>query len=574
MSDLHWVLLPLLADGLPHSENRLAQALQVKTHELFAIWQQVPPHIRGLLRRQGGVWHLVRPLAILSEHDVKTIAAQHGFQAALLTETTSTNTVLLNFAKQNFADAHAQVRVAYQQSEGRGRQGKAWEARSGECLMMSLSWLFNRPQADLSGLAAAVALAACRALRNNGVNAQIKWPNDLVLGQSKLGGILIETVRLQSNSIAVIGIGLNFVLPKQVDAATAIQTVLPKVQAVNVYHSLLSHLAEILPQFNQHGLAPFLDDYHRFHRDQNQAVRLLQQMQIIAQGKALGINENGMLRLHTASGEKTFANGDISLRTQINADNQHRLPEYYLLLDSGNSKLKWAWAQNGRILCKGAAAYHELYLLRQDWQKYGNAQTRIIGCAVSGESKQSAVEHALPQPIEWLSSEREVVGIRNHYRDIQEHGADRWFNVLGSRRTTANACVIVSCGTAVTVDALTDDNQYLGGSILPGFHLMTEALALHTAKLNRIIGKQYPFATTTANALASGIADAVCGAVLLMHQRLQDRVGAAKSVDVLITGGGGIKLYRALPAAFVLDNRTEVVDNLAIQGLLYWVENE
>ena len=131
----------------------------------------------------------------------------------------------------------------------------------------------------------------------------------------------------------------------------------------------------------------------------------------------------------------------------------------------------------------------------------------------------------------------------------------------------------MSSGTAVTIDALTDENHYLGGSILPGFHLMKEAMAERTANLNRPLGKAYPFATTTPNALASGIMDAVCGAIILMHGRLQHKVGAGKPVDLIITGGGAAKVAQALPPQFSLDNRVEIVDNLVIYGLLNWVEH-
>ena len=130
----------------------------------------------------------------------------------------------------------------------------------------------------------------------------------------------------------------------------------------------------------------------------------------------------------------------------------------------------------------------------------------------------------------------------------------------------------MSCGTAVTIDALTEDNHYLGGTIMPGFHLMKEAMAQKTANLNRPIGRVYPFPTTTANALASGMMDAVCGSILLMHARLQEKAGAGRPVDVVLTGGGAAKVAQALPSAFTLDNTVKIVDNLVIYGLLNWVE--
>ena len=82
---------------------------------------------------------------------------------------------------------------------------------------------------------------------------------------------------------------------------------------------------------------------------------------------------------------------------------------------------------------------------------------KIVGCAVCGSVKKAMVEEQLTRPVEWLSSMPQALGIRNHYRRPEEHGSDRWFNALGSRRFTQNACIVVSCGTAVTTDALTED---------------------------------------------------------------------------------------------------------------------
>ncbi|MCC9395570.1 type III pantothenate kinase, partial [Enterobacter hormaechei subsp. steigerwaltii] len=178
--------------------------------------------------------------------------------------------------------------------------------------------------------------------------------------------------------------------------------------------------------------------------------------------------------------------------------------------------------------------------------------------------KKAQVQEQLARKIEWLPSSAQALGIRNHYRHPEEHGSDRWFNALGSRRFSRNACVVVSCGTAVTVDALTDDGHYLGGTIMPGFHLMKESLAVRTANLNRHAGKRYPFPTTTGNAVASGMMDAVCGSVMMMHGRLKEKTGAGKPVDVIITGGGAAKVAEALPPAFLAENTVRVADNLVI----------
>ena len=573
----HWQLLAALADGAPQHVFALSKMLGLKPQQINGLWQQMPPHIRGLLRQHDGQWRLVRPLAVFDEARVQQIAAGHGFQTALLNECPSSNDCVLEKAKQSPQAAHRALVVAHQQSRGRGRQGKSWQNRLGECLMFSLGWAFERPQHELGALALVAALACRQALHKLGVQAQIKWPNDLVMGADKLGGILIETVRSGGRSVAVIGIGINFVLPKEVAQAASVQAALvaerkAAVSAEALLDALLAELAALLPVFDTQGFAPMLADYQAANRDQGRPVRLLQQGQTVHEGVVAGVTEAGALKLRTEAGERIVVSGEISLRLPEAAAPAPNAPEGYLLLDGGNSQLKWAWVHGGQIGEIGRAPYRDLGKLGEEWRARSDGISRIIGSAVCGEAKKALVAAQLPQPIEWLASMPQGLGIRNHYRNPAEHGADRWFNALGARRFSSHACVVVSCGTAVTIDALTEDNHYLGGTIMPGFHLMKEAMAQKTANLNRPIGRVYPFPTTTANALASGMMDAVCGSILLMHARLQEKAGAGRQVDVVLTGGGAAKVAQALPSAFTLDNTVKIVDNLVIYGLLNWVE--
>lgn len=82
----HWQLLAALADGSPQHVFALSKALGVKPQQINGLWQQMPPHIRGLLRQHDGQWRLVRPLAVFDEARVQQIATAHGFQTALLNE--------------------------------------------------------------------------------------------------------------------------------------------------------------------------------------------------------------------------------------------------------------------------------------------------------------------------------------------------------------------------------------------------------------------------------------------------------------------------------------------------------
>ena len=574
MHPMHWKLLARLADGEAHHVRTLSPYVGVKPQQLNGLWQQMPAHVRGLLRQNDGYWRLVRPLAVFDETGLQQLAA--GFDARLVHECTSSNDLLLADARSENPAVHRRLYVAHSQSKGRGRQGKSWQSRLGECLMFSLGWTFDKAQAELGPLALVCALACQRALQQQGLAAQIKWPNDLVVGGDKLGGILIETVRSGGRTHAVIGIGINYVLPKQVEQATSVQAAFQTgiaPSAATVLQSVLQQLAQLLPQFAESGFAPLLAEYQAVHRDQGRSVSLFKDGKVQFEGRAVGVTAQGALKLQTADGEREVVNGEVSLRPKEKLQTTvAEAKTRYLLLDGGNSQLKWVWVENGVLGPVERAPYRELAPLGEAWRQHGSAADSIIGCAVCGEAKKALVAAQLPKEIVWLPSMPQGLGVRNHYRNPAEHGADRWFNALGSRRFTQNACVVVSCGTAVTVDALTHDDHYLGGTIMPGFHLMKEAMALKTANLNRPIGKVYAFPTTTSNALASGMMDAVCGSILLMHSRLQEKTGEGQPVDVVLTGGGAAKVALNLPQSFILDNTVKIVDNLVLYGLLNWVE--
>lgn len=580
MTDLnsrHWALLAALSDGLPQHVSPLARVVGMKPQQLNGFWQQMPGHIRGLLRQHDGQWRLVRPLAVFAEESLQQMAGKQGFRAQLKHECSSSNDEIMALARQSADLAHKALCVAHFQTKGRGRQGRSWVNRQGECLMFSLGWAFDKPQYELGSLALVVALACRRALADIGLDVNIKWPNDLVVANDKLAGILIETARVENKTVAVIGIGINFVLPKEVENATSVQALFQTAskQGVSVktlLNSVLAQLDALLSEYAQNGFASCIGEYNAANRDTNRPVLLLQEGRIVHEGVVKGVDAQGALRLLTDNGEKTIVSGEISLRPDNRpAQPAVAKPERFLLLDGGNSQLKWAWVENGTFSEVGRAPYRDLTQLGEEWLQFADDDVKIFGCAVCGSVKKAMVEEQLTRPVEWLSSMPQALGIRNHYRRPEEHGSDRWFNALGSRRFTQNACVVVSCGTAVTTDALTEDNHYLGGTIMPGFHLMKEAMALKTANLNRPIGKVYPFPTTTPNAIASGMMDAVCGALMMMHGRLKDKTGGGKPVDIIITGGGAARVVQALPESFVHDNQVKIVDNLVIHGLLHWI---
>jgi len=119
---------------------------------------------------------------------------------------------------------------------------------------------------------------------------------------------------------------------------------------------------------------------------------------------------------------------------------------------------------------------------------------------------------------------------------------------------------VVMVGTAVTVDALDAEGHFLGGLILPGFGLMLKALESGTAGLRVPTGEVRDFPLNTSDALMSGGAFGIAGAVERMHDQLSGRCGL--SARVFMSGGAAVKL------APITRRPVELVDTLVFDGLL------
>lgn len=220
------------------------------------------------------------------------------------------------------------LRVAERQIAGRGRAGRQWLAAPGESLCFSLAWPFSGPLAALAGLPLAVGVVLAETLAAMGWPVGLKWPNDLMKGGAKLGGILIEAARVPgeggaaAQTWAVIGAGLNVFHNQQLSDAvgghiTALadeDALAPPPDREALLAALADALAAALPQFDRQGLAPFAQRWSALHVHQDQMVVILEGGAIAQQGIARGIDATGRLLLDTASGQQAVSAGDVSLR--------------------------------------------------------------------------------------------------------------------------------------------------------------------------------------------------------------------------------------------------------------------
>ncbi|MEO7498971.1 MAG: type III pantothenate kinase [Betaproteobacteria bacterium] len=239
-----------------------------------------------------------------------------------------------------------------------------------------------------------------------------------------------------------------------------------------------------------------------------------------------------------------------------------------LVIDSGNSRMKWGLHGPHGWLAQGAVANAELATLTlRDWQNMPRP-ARAVGVNVAGEAARVRVEGQLARwrlPVEWLTASAQAAGVVNRYERPAQLGADRWASLVAARKRAVAGepfpppCVVVNAGTAVTIDALDADGVFRGGLILPGIALMLRALADNTAALKVPPGEFEAFPTNTPNALHTGAIQAVCGAIELTREQLRHDDVYAKCY----LAGGAAHLV-----APHLSEPVEVVDNLVLEGVL------
>lgn len=320
---LTFALLRRLADGEFHSGEILARQFGVTRATVNNALRDVEDFGLTLYSVRGRGYRLAHPLQWL---DAELImpglgdASEH-LHIEVQDHAASSNAVLMQRAAQGAASGT--VLAVEWQNAGRGRLGKTWHSGLGDTLTFSLLWRFENGLAALSGLSLAVGIAMMRALDELGVaGAGLKWPNDVLLGNGKLAGILLEAQGdMLGPSVVVIGIGLNMSVPEAlreridqpVSDLAALDMPLP--ERNHVLAVLLKHLAFVLREFAVHGFATMRDEWESRHDYQQRPVRLLLPDGVQVAGMVLGVTDDGALRLGTALGEQIFNAGEVSLRS-------------------------------------------------------------------------------------------------------------------------------------------------------------------------------------------------------------------------------------------------------------------
>ena len=253
--------------------------------------------------------------------------------------------------------------------------------------------------------------------------------------------------------------------------------------------------------------------------------------------------------------------------------------KYDLLIDAGNTRIKWAlaapgaalgdWLAQGAHMHADAAGFPAALLAALAARPSAEATTPAIGrvlvANVAGQSVRdmlagwlAAPQLRIPPPaIEWFASIPERAGVRNAYRNPAQLGCDRFAAAIGAHALCpGKAIVVANCGTATTIDAITAEGTFLGGMILPGLGLMATSLAKNTAQLPQIKPGKLPegFADNTDDAILTGCLAAQAGAIERAFELHQ-------AVECIISGGAAPYVAPAVPVPH------RHVENIVMIGL-------
>ncbi|MDF3982485.1 type III pantothenate kinase [Luteibacter sp. PPL201] len=243
-----------------------------------------------------------------------------------------------------------------------------------------------------------------------------------------------------------------------------------------------------------------------------------------------------------------------------------------LLLDLGNTRLKFAMCDDGALIHRGAFAWDADIAgeLARRWAD-GPRPTRIVGASVVDAARERAVsaaaERAFGMAPCWVRTPARACGVTNAYAEPHRLGIDRFLAMVDAWAEGRAPCVLASVGTALTLDALDANGHHLGGWIAPGPVLMQQSILGATAQVRPDHpGAVRDLADNTADGLASGCWQASAALIDRFATRSAPMLGGAPTVTL---GGGDADVLAPL-----LEHRVVPVPDAVLRGLAVWARSQ
>jgi len=319
-------VLNILADGKYHSGADLGERLGVSRAAVWKVIQKIENTL-GLtvFAVKGKGYRLQHPLELFDKNIIldrlSEATSSQLSQLDVLFEIDSTNAYLNNKSLDGAASGY--LVLAEHQTKGQGRRGRVWVSPFGGNLYLSLLWRFQNGPAQLGCLGLVIAVAIVRVLHRMGISdAGVKWPNDIYWQDKKLAGILLE-MRGESSgpSAVVIGIGANIAMPINdkesidkidqpwIDLESILKT---KVERNHFTSDLVDEIFKVLNIFPEQQ-KDLLDEWQKMDVLNGQMIEVRFPDKVI-EGTAIGINQDGALRVQANGKEMICHSGEVSIR--------------------------------------------------------------------------------------------------------------------------------------------------------------------------------------------------------------------------------------------------------------------
>ena len=310
-------------------DTALTKALQRVRENGYVLFQDWPRNVAsaselGLVKEDG----VVRLPTDVRLHDLDSIrkGLPDQLSVQLYDYIDSTNSAMLrrHEVRRHEDRRHLQAGAANHliltefQSAGRGRRGKVWLGDYGRNIAMTLGIELQTNLNALGGLSSVVGLALLQALELEGVDAQLKWPNDVWVKEQKLAGILVELVPTKTGTLAVVGIGINADLTNaqasKIDqSVTSLRRLGASISRDDLVVAVCTSLLENFDVYSRDGFAPFLEAFDSAHCLHDQAAILVLGGES-QEGIVRGVDITGGLRFEQNGVTRVVSSGEVSLR--------------------------------------------------------------------------------------------------------------------------------------------------------------------------------------------------------------------------------------------------------------------
>jgi BirA family biotin operon repressor/biotin-[acetyl-CoA-carboxylase] ligase len=324
VSDSQDKILNALKDGKFHSGESLGELLGVSR---TAVWKQLQKLEEIGLQVEsvkGTGYRVANGIDLLVKDDITAHLRESNRNEPrsieLFQSLDSTNKYLQEQAEKS--DCSGSVVLAERQTSGRGRRGKTWVSPFAANIYMSILWDFEQGAQALEGLSLAIGVAVRRALIEMGLeDVRLKWPNDIYIGNKKLGGILLEMIGDPAGHCSVvIGVGINVSMPASIavnidqpwtDCSSESDAPIARSRLAAL---LIDNIFDILNDFESLGFAGYRDEWQEADAFKGLQGTISTPRDSVS-GTVIGVDNSGAVQLKLMSGEvKSFIGGELSLR--------------------------------------------------------------------------------------------------------------------------------------------------------------------------------------------------------------------------------------------------------------------